>query len=202
VFEFMLIMPREERRAYLRQLMPYLRGSLTLFTLGIVLGVAAVYQAPALVDPFVETLANFIKTFTGMPQWKLAIAIFLNNSLKTLMAILLGTVLGIMPVLFLLANGIALGLAFSLSLQARGLWASLVSIVPHGVFELPAVFLGTSIGLMLGIRSMRRLLGRPDTMVNAGLSHGLKYYFTVILPLLALAALVEAFVTAALVPPR
>ena len=198
----MLIMPREERRAYLRQLMPYLRGSLTLFTLGIVLGVAAVYQAPALVDPFVETLANFIKTFTGMPQWKLAIAIFLNNSLKTLMAILLGTVLGIVPVLFLLANGIALGVALSLSLQTRGLWPSLVSIVPHGVFELPAVFLGTSIGLMLGIQSIRRLLGRPDTTINADLSHGLKYYFTVILPLLLLAALVEAFVTAALVPPR
>jgi len=198
----MLIMPREERRAYLTQLLPYLTGSLTLFTLGIVVGVAAVYQVPALADHFVETLANFIKTFAGMPRWKLASAIFLNNSLKTLMAILLGTVLGIVPVLFLLANGIALGVALSLSLQTRGLWPSLVSIVPHGVFELPAVFLGTSIGLMLGIQSIRRLLGRPDTTMNASLGHGLKYYFTVILPLLLLAALVEAFVTAALVPPR
>jgi stage II sporulation protein M len=197
----MLIMPREERRAYLTRLLPYVTGSLTLFTFGIVVGVASVYQVPALADHFAETLANFVKTFAGMPRWQLAIAIFLNNSLKTLMAILLGTVLGIVPVLFLLANGIALGVAISLSLQARGLWASLVSIMPHGVFELPAVFLGTSIGLMLGIRSIRRFLGRPGATINAELSHGLKYYFTVILPLLLLAALVEAFVTAALVVP-
>ena len=198
----MLIMSRQQRRAYLTRLLPYLSGSLTLFTLGIVAGAVAVRQIPGLADHFVETLASFVKTFAGMPPWKLASAIFLNNALKTLMAILLGTVLGFVPVLFLLVNGMALGVAISLSIQARGLWASLVSIVPHGVFELPAVFLGTSIGLMLGIHSMRRLIGRSDTTIRAELGVGLKYYFTVILPLLLLAASVEAFVTAVLVPPR
>lgn len=198
----MLIMSRQQRRAYLTRLLPYLSGSLTLFTLGIVAGAVAVRQIPGLADHFVETLASFVKTFAGMPPWKLASAIFLNNALKTLMAILLGTVLGFVPVLFLLVNGMALGVAISLSIQARGLWASLVSIVPHGVFELPAVFLGTSIGLMLGIHSMRRLIGRSDTTIRVELGNGLRYYFTVILPLLLLAASVEAFVTAVLVPPR
>lgn len=198
----MIIMPREERRAYLNRLMPYLSGSLTLFTLGIVIGVTAVYQVSALADQFAETLAKFVETFAGMPRWQLAGAIFLNNALKTLAAIFLGTLLGIVPAIFLLANGVALGVAVSLSLEARGLWATLLSIAPHGVFELPAVFLGTSAGLMLGAQAMRRLLGRPGETTNGEFTHALKYYFTVIVPLLMLAAVIEAFVTSALVAPR
>lgn len=199
----MIIMPREERRAYLNRLMPYVTGSLAIFTLGIVIGVAAVYQMSALADHFAETLAKFVETFAGMPRWQLAGAIFLNNALKTLAAILLGTLLGIVPALFLLANGVALGVAVSLSLEARGLWASLLSLAPHGVFELPAVFLGTSIGLMLGTQALQRLLGRPlDGTKSSELADGLKYYTTVIVPLLLIAAAVEAFVTSALVAPR
>jgi stage II sporulation protein M len=198
----MLIMPRQERRAYLSRLLPYVKASVTLFAAGITIGLLIVYRVPALTDQFANTLAEFINMFTGMPRWKLAAAIFLNNALKTLLAILLGPALGIMPAIFLLANGAALGVALSLSIQTRGLVASLLSIVPHGVLELPAVFLGTSTGVMLGIQTLKRFTGRSETNFSAELGRALKYYCTVILPLLFLAALVEAFVTAALVAPR
>jgi stage II sporulation protein M len=198
----MLFMSREERRAYAAQLLPYVFGSGALFLVGIAAGLFIVRQVPELAGLFVEDLAAFVKNFAGMPPWQLAIAIFLNNSVKTLIAILLGTLLGIVPAVFLFANGAALGLAFSLSVQTRGVWKSLAGIVPHGVIELPAVFLGTSIGLYLGARALKKLRNGSETPMRGEILRALKFFCAVILPLLLLAALVEAFVTAALVGPR
>ncbi|MGH7796747.1 MAG: stage II sporulation protein M [Candidatus Binatia bacterium] len=198
----MLIMPREERRAYSRRLRPYLFASLALFALGIVAGLVAVYRIPSIADHFQDMLANFVRMFAGMPPLRLAGAIFLNNAFKTLCAIVLGLFIGIVPVIFLLANGVALGVAMSISTQARGLWPSLLAILPHGILELPAVFLGTSIGLLIGRQAAQRLAGRAETPIGAEVLQGIKYFCTVIVPLLLVAAFVEAFLTAALVSPR
>ena len=198
----MLIMPSAERRAYLHRLLPYISASLTLFAAGMVLGLVVVYRIPGLADRFADTLANFVQMFSAMPPWKLVGAIFINNAVKTLLAILLGTVLGLAPGIFLLANGVALGVALSLSIQARGVWLSILAILPHGVLELPAVFLGTSIGLLLGMQTIKRLRGRSETPMPSELGPAVRFYCTVIVPLLLLAALVEVFVTAAIVSPR
>jgi stage II sporulation protein M len=198
----MIAMPRQERRAYLGRLRPYLTASVLLFTAGIVIGLMIVSSFPGLGDYFEQTISAFVKTFAGLPRLKLAAAIFLNNAVKTLLAIFLGTIVGVIPVCFLLANGVALGIAWSLSANSRGIWFSLLSIVPHGVLELPAVFLGTSIGLMIGVQALKQLTGKSNTNISAELVQGLRYFCTVILPLLLVAALVEAFVTAALVIPR
>jgi stage II sporulation protein M len=195
----MLFMPREERRAYLARLIPYLGASLALFFLGLGGGVAVVYQIPDLADRFADNIATFVKGFTGMPHWQLAAAIFLNNSVKTLIALLLGALFGVVPVIFLFANGAALGVVFSLSIRTRGLWTSLASIAPHGVIELPAVFLGMSIGLMLGAQTLARIRRRCPTPIRTEIGLALRYFCTVIAPLLMLAALIEVFVTAALV---
>jgi stage II sporulation protein M len=193
----MIFMPRAGRRAYLTRLMPYLGGSITLFFLGAGAGVAIVYQVPELAEYFADNLATFVTGFANMPPWRLAGAIFLNNSVKTLIALLLGALFGIVPVVFLFVNGAALGVALSLSIRTRGLWTSLASIAPHGVVELPAVFLGMSIGLMLGAQTLARLRGRSLTPIGTEIGLALRYFCTVIAPLLLLAALIEAFVTAA-----
>lgn len=198
----MFILPAEERRAYSIHLQPYLIASLVLFSAGIVAGLVIVDRIPLLADHFAETLGRFIKTFVELPRLKLAAAIFLNNGAKTLVAIVLGAGLGIVPAIFLLANGVALAVAMSLSVSTRGVWLSILSIAPHGIFELPAVFLGTSIGLMLGLRTIVGLRRQSQTSLKHELICALRYYCTVILPLLLVAALVEAFVTSALVAPR
>jgi stage II sporulation protein M len=198
----MPIISHDERRAYTARLMPYLTASLGLFFLGAIAGLIIVQQVPELADRFADTIATFVKGFAGMPRWQLAIAIFLNNSVKTLIALLLGILFGVVPTVFLLANGVALGVALSLSIQSRGIWHSLLSLLPHGIIELPAVFLGMSIGLLLGVHAFKRLRGRSETPVSTEVYLGVRYFFAVILPLLLLAALVEAFVTAALVMPR
>jgi len=198
----MIIMSREERRAYLKRLYPYLKTSLVIFGSGIVIGLITVTHVPELAGHFESSVVGFVKIFRGLSKFELAAAIFLNNALKTLLGIVLGSLFGIIPVVFLLANGIALGVMFSLSAQSRGPWLSFLSILPHGILELPAVFLGTSIGLMVGSHVVKGLFGRAETTVRGELVRGLRFFCTVILPLLLVAALVEVFLTSALVAPR
>jgi stage II sporulation protein M len=198
----MIIMSRDERRAYLNRLYPYLKTSLAIFGSGIVIGLMSVTHFPELAGHFESSVVGFVKIFRGLSRFELAGAIFLNNALKTLVGIILGSLFGIIPVVFLLANGIALGVVFSLSAQSRGLWLSVLSILPHGMLELPAVFLGSSIGLMVGSHVVKRLFGRAETTLGGELVQGLRFFCTVILPLLLMAALVEAFLTSALVAPR
>lgn len=197
----MVLMPFEERRAYFARLRPYLVTSIALFVTGIVIGLILMSRYPAIAGYFEDTLANFVQRFAGMSRLRLAVAIFLNNVLKTLVAIVFGSFLGIIPAIFLLANGLALGIAWSLSAAARGPWVSLLSLLPHGILELPAVFLGTAIGLRIGLAAFRRLSQHSEISLASELVLGFRYFCTVILPLLGAAALVEAFITAAIVTP-
>jgi stage II sporulation protein M len=70
-----------------------------------------------------------------------------------------------------------------------------MTIAPHGILELPAILLGTSIGLRLGTQAWRRLAGKADKTLLAELGDGLRIYFTVIVPLLLVAAAIEVYVT-------
>ena len=195
----MLIMPRHEQRIYLAQLAPYLRTSLLFFGIGIAIGLSIVLVFPAIANHFEDSVANFIKTFRGLPRIELAGAIFFNNASKTLLAIALGGLFGIIPGIFLLANGVALGVVFSLATQSKGLALSLLSIMPHGILELPAVILGTSIGFMIGNHALKTVLRKSDAALVVELKRGLRYFCSVIAPMLVAAAFVEAFVTSALI---
>jgi len=195
-----MTIPVEEIHAYLLRLRPYLKTSLILFGAGFGLGLIIVNRFPEMADGFEGSLIAFIKVFRGFPKLQLAAAIFLNNTVKTLAAILLGVLFGVLPAFFLVVNGAALGLVLSLSMKSRGLWASLISILPHGVLELPAVFLGTSIGIMMGVLLARKLFAKSDANIGVELGRAMKFYCLVIVPLLFFAAVVEAYVTSALVP--
>jgi stage II sporulation protein M len=188
-----------QRRDYLRELRPYLIASIIFFAVGTVIGAAVASRFPGLADHFGDSITGFLTTFRGLPKPQLAAAIFLNNSVKTLAAILLGLAIGIVPAVFLVVNGAVLGVVFFLSFHSRGVWPSLVSILPHGVIELAAVFLGTAIGLMLGDVVLKRLLRKSDTKIRAELGRAIGFFSIVIVPMLLAAALIEAFVTTVII---
>lgn len=195
-------MPLGQLRAYLNDLRPYFKISLTFFAMGIVIGAIMVNRVPGLAEYFQDSVANFVRTFRGMPGIQLVAAIFFNNAFKTLAAILLGWLIGIIPAVFLLTNGVALGLVLSLSAQTLGPWLSILSILPHGIIELPAVFLGTSIGLLIGAHSVKKLFKKAPAAPLAETIRGLRFFCTVIVPLLFVAAVVEVFFTGPLIGAR
>ena len=173
----------------------YLIFSVALFVFGAISGSLTIVFHSALALQLQELLQQFVGIFYGMSKIQLFMAIFLNNSLKTLAVVLLGPLLGIVPVVLLLINGAILGAVIPMAVVAKGLWSSVMTIVPHGIFELPAVFLGTSVGIQLGLHPLMRLAGKADSSLLSEIGKAMRLYFMIILPLLLLAALIEVFVT-------
>jgi stage II sporulation protein M len=180
---------------YSRRIRPYFLMSVAIFAVGVVLGIIAVNYHAGLAKRLEQTLVGFVDNFRGLSKPQLAAAIFVNNTVKSAAAIILGLLVGILPVFFLLANGVALGAIVYISLGTRGIWQSTMTIIPHGILELPAVLLATSIGLMLGSYAIKRLTSKTDVTLRDELVGAIKFFCAVIVPVLFVAALVEAYLT-------
>jgi stage II sporulation protein M len=189
---------RPEQGNYFRELKPYMVASLLLIVAGAIFGIVSSMHFPEIAGARSEALKEFSRLFLGLSKPYLALAIFLNNSLKTLVVIVLGIFAGLLPLVFLLVNGYVLGLVSYASLQSKGLSVFFLAVAPHGLFELPAILLGTSIGLMLGARAIQQMLGSEERALGREVARGLRFFFIVIVPMLLLAALIEAFVSSAL----
>src|SRR5574342_859716 len=107
---------REQRR-YLQEIAPYFVASVALLATASALGFATSEYAPELSRERRETMREFVSLFTGLPKPYLALAIFLNNALKTLLVIVAGTLGGVPPLVFLLVNGYVLGMVLHSTMQ-------------------------------------------------------------------------------------
>ena len=131
---------------------------------------------------------------TGNLSALLLLVIFINNAIKALGIIFLGILLGLPPILFIGLNGFILG-GLGSALEAVNGWRyAVASFIPHGVIEIPVILLATALGLTAGMESFRWLV-RRESRVRLQLSYGLKVYVRWVLPGLAIAAIVEVFVT-------
>jgi stage II sporulation protein M len=134
----------------------------------------------------------------GNPSILLLLIIFINNAIKAVGLIFLGILLGLPPLLFVAVNGFILGGLGSALESVEGWEYVVASFVPHGVIEIPVILLTTALGLTVGMESLKWLV-RKESRVKLQLSNGLKVYVRWILPGLAIAAIVEAFVTPLLI---
>src|SRR5581483_3047856 len=187
-----------EQRDYIRELTRYLVASVVLLLAGALIGVAMAEREPDISSMRQEALSEFVSLFKGLPAPLLALAIFLNNAVKTLVVIVAGVFAGILPLIFLLINGYVVGIVFHATVHTEGLWTFVAAVAPHGVLELPAVLLGTSIGLMMGARAVRKFIKKENIELSSQLARGMRFFATVIVPLLVVSALIEAFITAPL----
>jgi stage II sporulation protein M len=135
---------------------------------------------------------------TGNLSILLFLIIFINNAIKALGLVFLGILLGLPPLFFIGLNGFILG-GFGSALESVNGWRYVIaSFVPHGVIEIPVILLATALGLTVGMESLKWLV-RRESRVKLQLSDCLKVYLRWILPGLAVAAIIEVFVTPLLI---
>ncbi len=125
---------------------------------------------------------------------KLLTLIFLNNSLKSLLAMLTGFFFGIFPVLFIFLNGFFIGVVVFVKSQEIGFVNVLMLLTPHGIFEIPAVLMASSYGVWLGRIFYDKVRGEAVS-IGGAYSLALKKFFTRVVPVLLLAAFIETFIT-------
>ena len=125
-----------------------------------------------------------------------ALALFGNN----LRAMVLSTLYGFIPFLYLPAlsmgvNAILLGMVAS---SVNGQWLLLAAgILPHGIFELPALCLSLAVGLCLCQNINRYIRKNEKGIMKPLLLNILRVTGLVVIPLLVVAAIMESYVTPA-----
>lgn len=121
-----------------------------------------------------------------------------NNWSAMLLAALYGFVPFLyLPVLSLISNGLLIGL-LAAWYHSNGISMALylAGILPHGIFELPALLIAAACGVCL-CRNMCRLVTSSPNRVSMVelLSDLLRVMLLMVLPMTAVAAFLEAYVT-------
>ena len=165
----------------------FIFSSVILFFLAFLAGFAI--PAPEFVESAILNLIQEILQKTQeMGFAELAKFIFLNNAKTSFVAMIFGIAFSFVPVIFSLFNGYLLGFVASATAKSAG-FSSLWRIFPHGIFELPAIFISFGLGIRLGlfIFTANEKNSFKDYIVGS-----LKVFLLIIIPLLIIAAVIES----------
>lgn len=152
-------------------------------------------QMMKLIREFQESIADIA------PEGHIEVLSLFGNNLR---ACLLAVGLGFIPFLFLPAYTTAVNAALIGAMAAMYRMAGmsvgkmyLFGILPHGIFELPAILLSMAMGIYLCYCLVRRICERRyhRGIVKQALKDILRTFVTLVVPLLVVAAIVESYVT-------
>lgn len=118
--------------------------------------------------------------------------IFFNNIQSAAIGLIGGLLLGIIPVINAATNGVVLGYVFARVYKITG-FADFWRILPHGIFELPAVFIALGLGLKLGLSFFQP---QPFELVKDRFKKSIITFVEIVVPLLIVAAIIEGILIA------
>jgi|Deesub1362A_J573_1020465.scaffolds.fasta_scaffold00127_46 stage II sporulation protein M len=121
--------------------------------------------------------------------------IFLNNSLKALIATATGFFFGIFPIFFIVFNGYIIGMVIFVAGMEMGVYKVLLYLIPHGILEIPAILLACSYGLWVGNLFYRNVVKNQEIPIKRAIIEAVLKCLRIVFPVLLLAALIETFVT-------
>ena len=161
--------------------------------------IVAVFFIFALIGFFVpasesikEQILNFIKELLeqtkDMSGGELTKFIFLNNLQASFFGVVFGIFLGVIPIIFSIVNGYLLGFVALISVKSEG-FLVLWRLLPHGIFELPAIFISLGLGLKFGtfIFKKKKLESFKEFLFNS-----LRVFLFIVIPLLIIASIIES----------
>lgn len=178
--------------------------AIALFGIGLAFGLA---------DPFniADTFYDMLRGLLGLEQveglsgllspfsFTMFILIFLKNVITLLFSFAFGPIFCIVPVATLLLNGWIVGLVSTVVAEQKSLGFVLAGLLPHGVIELSALFIGEAAALSFGITAVIALFKKEKReLFLPSLKQNLRY-LTLAVALMLPAAAIETFLTPLLV---
>ncbi len=179
--------------AYLRLISVYIALSVLIFAVTIVMGYYAAQNNSDLAASMLKEF-EMLKWITQLPLPLIMAVIFFKNLLSCIMSVLLGLGLGIVPLVVDVSNGFLIGVVLYSVLQNEGILYFLAGVVPHGIIELPTVFMSIGIGFRLGHQLILAVLGEK-TDLKGEIKIAIHFLVRWIAPLLLVAAAIETFIT-------
>ena len=160
-----------------------------LFGIGLVMGLAAPTTTANLLSEDVVSL------LTPLQQSSALVVIFIKNVSALLISFAFSPIFCLIPVLALTINGWLIGLVSTMVIQEKSFGYLLVGLLPHGVFELPALIMGEAVALSFGTAVIIAIFKkRRRNLLLLNIKQNLRY-LTIAITLLLPAAIIETYVT-------
>jgi stage II sporulation protein M len=168
---------------YIKESMMHIYFVIAVFILGTLIG----FFYPENFTFLNKLIEDLIGKTIGLNPLELIFFIMQNNALSALFGLTGGIFLGIFPVMSGLLNGIVLGYVLAISAGSIGL-GEFWRLLPHGIFELPAIFIALGVGVKLGgFIFSKEKLGELKRRFYGGIN----VFLIIVLPLLIIAAVIE-----------
>jgi len=133
---------------YLKESRIFIYAAVFFFFFFILIG--AFVPAPEIIEARIfEFIEELLQKTEGMSHLELVRFLFLNNAQSAFFSMISGIVLGIFSLMAIIVNGYLLGFVAIRAVNAEGI-ITLWRLFPHGIFELPALFISVGLGLKLG----------------------------------------------------
>jgi len=177
----------QQSLAYLPKLKKYFIFSLVLFLLISLFGFLFPYFFE---EEIIRLIEELIMQTQGMDFLELTNFIMFNNMKSSFFALILGIFLGFVPIGVIVVNAYVLGFVANKTVAIEGpliMWR----LLPHGIFEIPAVLLSTALGMKLGFFIFTYKGPNKLKEFKTWLLNSLKVFFLIIIPLLVIAGIIE-----------
>jgi len=121
---------------------------------------ALVLPVPSLLEEMIKNSINQIMERTiGLNTSGIIFYVFFNNLEVSLVGMFFGIFIGIIPFMLLAVNGYVIGYVSRIVMYEKGVFY-LWRLVPHGIFELPAVIISLGLGMRLGLSAFSKNPGK------------------------------------------
>jgi len=172
--------------------------AISLFGIGIAFGLTT----PAGIASLISDELTALEEFSGiLAPFKVStvIFIFIKNAVVLLSSFALSPIFCLVPILTLAVNGWLLALVSTIIVEEKSLGFVLAGLLPHGIIELPALFIGEAAALSFGAMAIVALFKKERrNLLSSSLRQNLKY-LSIALALLLPAAIIETYITPLLV---
>lgn len=184
----------------------YMLLSLLLMLLGVIIGYIFKNQFQEYAEAVFQKMSGIVNDVDKITNpFSLLLVILKNNVMAVISMIAIGLLsFGVYAIISLVLNGVIIGFLMSMYAEAGvnpwGIFT--VGLLPHGIFEFPAIILACAIGIRLGVLAIQWfssvLFGEKRERAKVNFQLFLKdfpFLFGTVILLLLAAAVVESFIT-------
>ena len=178
---------------YIKLSREFTYSAILIFAIFAVLGFF--FPVPELLEKeILKMIQDILAKTKGLSGLEMTNFIFWNNLQSSFFGMIFGVLLGIFSAAVALVNGYVLGFVSKIVVIEAG-FSSLWTLFPHGIFELPAIFISVGLGLKLGSFPFQKKRG--DAFKNYFVN-SLRVFVFIVIPLLIIAAIIEGSLIALL----
>lgn len=169
--------------------------AIILFSIGLTLGLSTPAGIASFISEDITALKEFGDFLTSVPRPVAATLIFGRNALTLCVSFFFSPILCLPPILALTVNGWLITFVSTKVIQEKSLGFLLAGLLPHGIFELPALILGQAAALSFGAALIVAIFKvKRRHLLLPALKQEVRH-LTVALVLLLPAAIIETYIT-------